>query len=73
MNGGHPASPGRQKNATTAGGPTMSVIVVNPINGREIIYTDEEYGKAYIEACEWYRALENAVETPKADQRDLVK
>jgi hypothetical protein len=51
----------------------MSVIVVNPKNGREIIYAEEEYGKAYIEACEWYRALENAVEATDEDVRDLVK
>jgi hypothetical protein len=50
----------------------MSVIVINPKNGDKIIYTEEEYGKAYIESCLWYRALENAVETTDEDQRDLV-
>lgn len=51
----------------------MSVIVINPKNGDKIIYTEEEYGKAYIESCQWYRALENAVEATDEDQRDLVK
>ncbi len=30
----------------------MSVIVINPKNGHEIIYTEDEYGKAYIESCQ---------------------
>ena len=51
----------------------MSMIVINPINGQEIIYTEEEYGKAYIEACQWYRAFENAVDASDEDDRDLAK
>jgi hypothetical protein len=51
----------------------MSVTVISPKNGHEIIYTEEEYGKAYIEACEWYRALENAVDPSDQDQGDLAK
>ena len=64
---------GVRKNATTDGGPTMSVIVINPKNGHGIIYTEEEYGKAYIEACQWYRAFENAVDASDEDRRDLAK
>lgn len=44
-----------------------------PIDGQEIIYTEEEYGKAYIESCQWYRAFENAVDASDKDQRDSVK
>ena len=51
----------------------MSVIVINPKNGQEIVYTEEEYGKAYIESSLWYRALENAVEATDDDERDLIK
>ena len=51
----------------------MCVIVINPKNGHEIIYTEEEYARVCVESCEWHRALENAVETPEEDQRDLVK
>ena len=51
----------------------MSMIVINPINGQEIIYTEEEYGKAYIEACQWYRAFENAVDASDEHQRNLVE
>ncbi len=51
----------------------MSVIVINPMTGHKIIYTDEEYGKAYIESCLWYRALENAVEATDENERELVK
>ena len=51
----------------------MGVIVINPKNGHEIIYTEEEYGKAYIESCLWYRALENAVDASDEDHRDLAK
>ena len=51
----------------------MSVIAINPKNGHKIIYTEEEYGKAFIEACLWYRALENAVEATDEDERELVK
>ena len=51
----------------------MSVIVINPKNGDKIIYTEEEYGKAYIESCQWYRAFENAVDVSDDDQGDLVK
>ena len=50
----------------------MSIIVINPINGQEIIHTEEEYGKAYIESCQRYRPFENAVDADE-DQRDLVK
>jgi hypothetical protein len=46
----------------------MSVIVINPKNGLKIIYTEEEYSKAYIESCLWYRALENAVEATDEDE-----
>jgi hypothetical protein len=51
----------------------MSVIVVNPKNGHKTIYTEEEYGKAYIESCLWYRALENAVEATDEDERELIE
>jgi hypothetical protein len=51
----------------------MSMIVINPINGQEIIYTEEEYGKVCIEACQWYRAFENAVDASDEDQRNLVE
>jgi hypothetical protein len=51
----------------------MSVIVINPKNGHRIIYAEEEYGKAYIESCLWYRALENAVEATDEDDRSMVK
>ena len=51
----------------------MSVIVINPKNGHEIIYTEEEYGKAYIESCQWYRAFENAVDASDEDRRNLAK
>ena len=51
----------------------MSVIVINPMNGQEMVYTEEEYGKAYIESCQWYRAFENAVDTSDKDQRDSFK
>jgi hypothetical protein len=51
----------------------MSVIVINPKNGHETIYTEEEYGKAYMESCQWYRALENAVGTTDEGQKDLVE
>jgi hypothetical protein len=51
----------------------MSVIVINPKNGHKIIYTEEEYGKAYIESCLWCRALEDAVEATDGDERELVK
>jgi hypothetical protein len=69
----YPLVLGVRKNATTDGGPTMSVIVINPKNRHEIIYTEEEHGKAYIESCLWYRAFENAVDASDEDQRDLVK
>jgi len=48
----------------------MSVIVINPMNGQEMVYTEEEYGKAYIESC---RAFENAVDRSDEDHGDLVK
>ena len=51
----------------------MSVIVINPMNGQEMVYTDEEYRKAYIESCQWYRAFENAVDRSDEDHGDLVK
>ena len=51
----------------------MSVIVIKPKNGQEIICTEEEYGKAYFESCQSYRAFENAVDACDEDQKDLVK
>ena len=51
----------------------MSVIVINPMNGQEMVYTEEEYGKAYIESCQWYRAFENAVDASDEDRRNLAK
>jgi len=51
----------------------VSVIVLNPKNGHEIVRTEEEYGKAYIESCQWYRAFENAVDASDEDRRDLAK
>jgi len=51
----------------------MSMIAINPINRQEIIHTEEEYGKAYIESCQRYRPFENAVDASDEDQRDLVK
>ena len=51
----------------------MSMIAINPINRQEIIHTEEEYGKAYIESCQRYRPFENVVDASDEDQRDLVK
>ncbi len=73
ISGDVPLVPGVRKAREQMDARSMSAIVINPKNGHEIIHTEEEYARVCVESCEWHRALENAVETPEEDQRDLVK